>query len=62
MLVLLKIVYGRGPGVGCGGEGRPGETGVLSAYIIEAYKDVQKYGVGFSTQIINMGVVCKQEW
>ena len=27
MQVLLKIVYGRGPGVGCVGEGRPGETG-----------------------------------
>ena len=27
MLVLLKIVYGLGPGVGCGGEGTPGETG-----------------------------------
>ena len=45
-------------------EGRGGRArrGVLSAYIIEVYKDVQKYGVGFSTQIINMGVVCKQEW
>ena len=47
--------------MGSGGEGRPDGTGVLSAYIIEVYKDVQKYGVGFSIQIISMGVVCKQE-
>ena len=70
MLVLLKIVYGRGPGVGCGGEGRPGETGVLSAYIIEVYKDVQKiwggffssnykYGCSMQARMINMDMyVC----